>query len=75
MSHCTAMPDSQSQPLYMQTGSKGKGDKENRPKVARAKGEKRAKRTSKALAGSQAIDLVVGHCSALSSAAYTTVNM
>lgn len=42
-----------------QTGGKGKGDKENRPKVSRAKGEKRAKRTSKGLAGSQPIDLMV----------------
>ena len=37
----------------MQTGSKGNSNKENRPKAARAKGEKRAKRTSKGVAGSQ----------------------
>lgn len=43
----------------MQTRAKGKGDKENRPKVARAKGEKRAKRTSKGLAEAQTVDLLV----------------
>ena len=61
----------------MQTGSKGKGDKENRPKVARAKGEKRAKRTSKALAGSQPIDLMVRQIMnllSLSSVAFTAVS-
>ena len=43
----------------MQTGSRGHGDKENRPKVAKAKGTTRAKRTSKGLAEGQTIDLVV----------------
>ena len=39
---------------------KGNSNKENRPKVARAKGnEKRAKRTSKTLDTDQAIDLLV----------------
>ncbi len=42
----------------MQAASKG-GNKENRPRVARAKGEKRAKRTSKASAADGMIDLVV----------------
>ena len=42
----------------MQAASKG-GDKENRPRVARAKGEKRAKRTSKASAAASTTDLVV----------------
>ena len=43
----------------MQTGGKSKGDKENRPKVARAKGEKRAKRASRGLAEAQTVDLLV----------------
>lgn len=44
--------------LLVQAASKG-GNKENRLKVARAKGEKRAKRTSKASAADGMIDLVV----------------
>ncbi|KAL0037371.1 hypothetical protein WJX79_004342 [Trebouxia sp. C0005] len=41
----------------VKAASKG-GDKENRPRVARAKGEKRAKRTSKASAAASTTDLV-----------------
>ncbi len=58
----------------VQAASNG-GNKENRPKVARAKREKRAKRTSKASAADSMIDLVVSMqlplicCSALCSAA------
>ncbi len=44
-------------------GKGGNRDKENRPKVARSKGEKRAKRTSKAAAADQTIDLVVSNIS------------
>ncbi|DBA82604.1 hypothetical protein WJX77_003635 [Trebouxia sp. C0004] len=43
--------------MLTQAASKG-GNKENRPRVARAKGEKRAKRTSKASAADSMIDLV-----------------
>ena len=42
----------------VQAASKG-GNKENRPRAARAKGEKRAKRSSKASAAESMIDLVV----------------
>lgn len=49
----------------MQTGSKGNGNKENRPKTARPKGEKRAKRTSKGAAGTQIVDVEVMHNSTL----------
>ena len=49
----------------MQTGSKGNGNKENRLKVARPKGGKRAKRSSKGTAGTQIIDVEVTHNSTL----------
>jgi hypothetical protein len=44
--------------MLVQAASKG-GNKENRPRVARAKGEKRAKRTGKASAADSMLDLVV----------------
>ncbi len=52
--------------MLLQAVCKG-GNKENRPRMARAKGEKRAKRTSKPSAADGMIDLVVSmqllfHC-------------